>query len=92
MKFRIEKHEEVVKTNIRGNVLMKNTYYLVYRSFLFGLIRLYVKIVPSYKNGFANEYTVAYELQHFASTFSLEEAEMLIRDIKNNPDKFVKYV
>lgn len=92
MKFRIEKHEEVVKTNIQGKALMIDTYYLVYRSFLFGLIRLYVKINPFYKKGFANEYTVEYAPQHFASTFSLEEAEMLIRDIKNNPDKFVKYV
>ena len=92
MTFKVHKERNVSKTTIKGKVLTQSTYYYVYRSFLFGLVRLYLHISPDYHNGNNMEYEVTYAPQEYASKFSKDEAEMLVRDLKNNPDKFVRYL
>lgn len=92
MTFKVHKEKEVLKTTIKGKVLTQKTSYYVYRSILFGLVRLYLCISPDYDNGNKMEYEVIYTPQEYASKFSKEEAEMLVRDLKNNPDKFVRYL
>lgn len=92
MTFKVHKEKKVLKTTIKGKVLTQGTYYYVYRSVLFGLGRLYLHISPDYHNGNKMEYEVSYTPQEYASKFSKDEAEMLVRDLKNNPDKFVRYL
>ena len=92
MTFKVHKEKEVLNTTIKGKVLTQSTYYYVYRSFLFCLARLYLHISPDYHNGNKTEYEVNYTPQEYASKFTKEEAEILVRDLKNNPDKFVRYL
>ena len=92
MTFKVHKERNVLKTTIKGKVLTQSTCYYVYRSFFFGLARLYLHISPYYHHGNKTEYEVNYTPQEYASTFSKDEAEMLVRDLKNNPDKFVRYL
>lgn len=92
MTFKVHKEKRVSKTTIKGKVLTQGTYYYVYRSVFFGLVRLYLHISPSYHNGNKKEYEVSYTPKEYASKFSKDEAEMLVRDLKNNPDKFVRYL
>lgn len=92
MTFKVHKEKKVLKTTIKGNVLTQGTYYYVYRSVFFGLVRLYLHISPDYHNGNETEYGVNYTTKKNASRFPKEEAEMLVRDLKNNPDKFVRYL
>ena len=92
MTFKVHKEKKVLKTTFEGKVLEQSTCYYVYRSFFFGLARLYLHISPDYHNGNKTEYEVNYTPQEYASNFSKEEAEMLVRDLKNNPDKFVRYL
>lgn len=92
MTFKVHKERKVLKTTIKGKVLTQKTSYYVYRSILFGLGRLYLRISPDYHHGNKIEYEVSYTFQEYASKFSKEEAEMLVRDLKNNPDKFVRYL
>lgn len=91
MKFGIKKETLVVKTDLRGNVLYKNVVFKVYRSFLFGLFKMYIKISPKYVNGCEDEYTIEYCPQDYATQFGREQAEMLVRDMTNNPSKFVMF-
>lgn len=92
MTFKVHKERKVLKTTIKGKVLTQSTCYYVYRSILFGLGRLYLRISPDYHNGHMTEYGVNYTTKKNASKFTKEEAEMLVRDLKNNPDKFVRYL
>ena len=92
MTFKVHKEKKVLKTTFEGKVLEQSTCYYVYRSFFFGLARLYLFISPDYHNGNKTEYEVNYTPQEYASKFSKEEAEMLVIDLKNNPDKFVRYL
>ena len=92
MTFKVQKEKKVLKTTFEGKVLEQSTCYYVYRSFFFGLARLYLCISPDYHNGNKTEYEVNYTPQEYASKFTKEEAEMLVRDLKNNPDKFVRYL
>ena len=93
MTFKVHEEKKVLKTSIKGKVLTQKTSYYVYRSILFGLARLYLRISPNYyHNGNEAEYGVNYTTKKNASKFSREEAEMLVRDLKNNPDKFVRYL
>lgn len=91
MKLKVEKNKIILKTNIKGAVLESNTVYNVYRPFLFGLFRVYVKIKPlCWKT--APEVVVDYVPNTYSTDFStLEEAEDLITAIKTNPNKFVRY-
>lgn len=92
MTFKVHKEKKVLKTTFEGKVLEQSTCYYVYRSFFFGLARLYLCISHDYHNGNKTEYEVNYTPQEYASKFSKEEAEMLVIDLKNNPDKFVIYL
>lgn len=91
MKFGIEKETLVVKTDLRGNVLYKNVVYKVYRKIFFGLFKMYIKISPIYVKGCEDEYTVEYCPQKKATHFGREQAEKLVRDMTNNPNKFVMF-
>ena len=93
MTFKVHKERKVLNTTIKGKVLTQSTCYYVCRSVFFGLGRLYLRISPNYyHNGNETEYGVNYTTKKNASKFSKEEAEMLVRDLKNNPDKFVRYL
>lgn len=91
MKFWIKKKCFVRKTNIYGKVLEKDTVYYVYRSLFFGLIKLYVRLIPPSHWKKSNEVNVNYVPIEYASVFSKEEAEELIRAFKEQPDRFVRY-
>jgi hypothetical protein len=92
MKFGIKKETLVEKTNIEGKVIYSNTVYKVYRKVFFGLVRMYIEIRP-YKNyQDYDEVRVEYTKKGCATSFSERwQAKNLIRDIKINPDKFVRY-
>jgi hypothetical protein len=92
MTFKVHKERKVLKTTIKGKVLTQSTCYYVFRSVFFGLGRLYLRLSPDYYHGHETEYGVNYTIKEDASKFSKEEAEMLVRDLKNNPDKFVRYL
>ena len=94
MKFGIKKETRVIKTNIEGKVLFENTTYKVYRKLFFGLIRLYVKIrtIGGVDYSKANEAVIVYTKKDDATSFIERwQAENLIRDMKIEPDKFVRY-
>lgn len=91
MKFGIEKIKTVIKTDIKGNTLQENISFVVYRSYLFGLGRLYVKITPKAWK-IAHEVRVDYCLLSCATEFeTYEEAESLIEHMEKEPSKFVRY-
>ena len=94
MKFGIKKETKVIKTNIEGKVLDEDTTYKVYRKLFFGLIRLYVKIctIGGVDYSKAHEAVIVYTPKVDATSFSERwQAENLIRDMKIEPDKFVRY-
>lgn len=93
MKLKLEKKTQFLKTNIDGKVMSRTIVWLVYRPIMFGLFRAYVKTEPKYFNGSSSEYVVDYVKRNDADEFSEKRAaEMLVRDISNNPDKFVRVV
>jgi len=94
MKFGIKKETWVIKTNIEGKVLAENTVYKVYRKFFFGLIRLYLEIrtIGGVDYSKADEVVIVYTRKDNATSFGERwQAENLIRDMKIEPDKFVRY-
>ena len=92
MKFKIKKIRKIIKTNIQGKVIDENVWYVVYRSFLFGLIKWYIKISPQKGWKVSYEVTVMYRPWYQASKFAdYEAAEELIQDIKKNPSHFVRF-
>lgn len=92
MTFKIKKIQKVVRMAINGEPLTIRTDCYVYRSSLFGLIKRYLKVFPDYSHGRGSDYTIEYvPTIKQATFFSEEKAEMLIREIKNNPNKFVIY-
>ena len=91
MKFKISKNEIVESTNILGKPLKVRVEYRVYRSFFFGLFRMYVKIFSCYLNDWkeSNIVAVEYTNKTEATVFcSEEDAKELIKQINENPDKF----
>ena len=94
MKFGIKKETWVIKTNIEGKVLDEVITYKVYRKLFFGLIRLYVGIrtIGGVDYSTADEVVILYTKKDNATSFSERwKAENLIRDIKIEPNKFVRY-
>lgn len=92
MKFGIRKDVVVMKTNINGKVLSSRIEFRVYRKLFFGLIKMYLKIVPL--NGWLLSYEVMVEYtdKFGASCFeSREDAELLIQKLACCKDKFVRY-
>lgn len=89
--------EVKVKTNIYGEPYARSRY-AVYRSFLFGLVRLYMRFRADdyvFNNSGGIEYikeiAVDYVSKKQATTFvSAHDARVLIDDIKANPDKYVR--
>lgn len=94
MKFGIKKETRVIKTNIEGKVLDGYTTYKVYRKLFFGLIRLYVetRTIGGVDYSKADEVVIVYTKKDNATSFRERwQAENLIRDMKIEPDKFVRY-
>ena len=92
MKLGIDREVLETKKDLTGRVLYQNVAYRVYDSFFFGLFRIYIRISPTkYVKGCEDEYVVTYCAKQEASSFSREEAEMLVRDMMNNPNKFVMF-
>ena len=92
MRFKIKKFTEITKTNIFGKVLVKKTYFKIYRPVLFGLVRfyLYIKFYGSDWHK-AKEIYVGYSPQRFAYKFSSEDdAREFIDEINTYPDKFIR--
>lgn len=90
MKFKIEKRAVRIKKNINGKVLEKTVMYYVYRSILFGLIKLHIKInKEAFKSG--DEISIEYRPVIYATEFTKEEAEEFIRVWKEEPDRIIKY-
>ena len=91
MKFGIKKTIIPAKTNINGKPLEQIVEYSVYRKLFFGLFRTYIKFRPV--SIFADEITVSYVPQLYATTFDeLEEAELFIQKMQTVPDKFVRKI
>lgn len=90
MKFKIKEKRTVIKTNIEGKVLEERVDCYVYRSVFFGLVKLFVRLTPSSWEKH-EQVTVNYENIGPASVFTKEEAEELIKALKEQPDRFVRY-
>ena len=91
MILKIQKTTVIDKRNINGKVLETHEVYRIYRSFLFGLFRMYLNICPGNSWEISYQVRVNYEPYDYATTFSTyQEAERLIEEIRNNPDKFIK--
>lgn len=93
MKFKISKKEIVEKTNLFGKPLMVRKEYRVYRSLFFGLIRMYIQMkyacLENWKTD--NSVTVDYTNEEYATVlYTEDDAKELIRQINENPDKFVR--
>ena len=91
MRLGIKKNRRVTMTNIEGKVLQETVEWNVYRSLFFGLVKLYLRISPSVLWKDSARVYVSYDERLLASSFTKEEAEELVKDIKRNPDKYVRY-
>lgn len=92
MKFKISKKEIVETTNLFGKPLMVRKEYSVYRSLFFGLIRMYIQMPYAYFENWKTDdsVTVDYTNEEYATVLYTEDyAKELIRQINENPDKFV---
>lgn len=92
MKFGITKEVIYTKTNINGKPLYTIAQWKVYRSLCFGLMKIYLHISSRTAWKWSAEVVVEYVCKSKATSFETEqEAESLIKEIENNPDKFVIY-
>lgn len=95
MKIKIDIEEIKIPTgkNLLGNNCGYKTNYVLYRSLLWGLIRLYLnfRCIGYYDNSLNHLFEVRYTTRFNATVFfSYEEAENTVRDIYNTPDKYLR--
>ena len=90
-KYKIEREVYEVKVNAKGNILEEKSIYYVYRSKLFGIIRNYIHVAPKYVPYYdeVTEYDLTCFGKNIASKFTKKEAEALVKELEENPDKFV---
>lgn len=91
MKFGIKEECVELKTDILGRVVSRRNHYRVYRSFCFGLFRLYMRISPERSWMLSHEVFIDYCPRYLATSYSNRgEAEALIECIRLNPSRFVR--
>ena len=86
-------HLEQVLADFRiRTVKVRPAQWKVYRSLCFGLMKIHLHISPQSAWELSAEVVVEYVCKSKATSFRTEqEAESLIKEIENNPDKFVIY-
>ena len=97
MKFKILKHKEVRNTNIFGKPVDVDVYYTIDRVIL-GIFHFSLEfsrsdrgigMIPIPKDSV----TVRYKPSRFATQFSFkEDAEAVVNDIYNNPNKYIRTI
>lgn len=90
-KYGIKTINVSLKTNINGKVIERRDKYVVYRKYLFGLVHRYLFLMPSLNWMAPGDVHVAFRC-HCSQATSFKkrsEAELLIRKIREIPDKFL---
>lgn len=97
MKFKITKHEEIKSTNIFGKPVDIDVYYTIDRVIL-GIFHFSLEfsrsdrgigMIPIPKDSVK----VRYKPSRFATQFSFkEDAEAVLKDICNNPNKYIRSI
>lgn len=93
MKFKIKKIKRIIKADIQGNIIDESIRFVVYRSYLFGLVRAFIRVTPCDAWDIAHEVMVIYCRNYWEATKfdKQEDAEMLIQKMLETPSKFVLY-
>lgn len=87
MQFKIYKEVVVTKTNIFGKPIKSKTICYIYRPICFGLFKLFLRFT---KVRDVKWWLVRYRPQDYATRFSEQEAEKMLKTIYEQPDKFIR--
>jgi len=93
MKFKILKETVVTKTNIFGKPIECETICYIYRPIFFGLLKLFLRFTTERIACNPNVvicWHVSYMPKAYASKFSEQEAEKMLKTIYSQPDKFIR--
>lgn len=91
MKFKVKKIKRIIKVDIQGNIIDESIHFVVYRSYLFGLVRAFIRVTPRDAWDIASEVATTYYHNYWEATEfdKQEDAEMLIQKMLETPSKFV---
>ena len=92
MKLKIHKEVVVTKTNIFGKPIECETICYIYRPIFFGLFRLYLKIDDCFVgiDNTGHYFEVRYVSKRFATRYPKQIAELMLKTIYSQPDKFIR--
>lgn len=86
MKLGIETRTLETKVNIKGKVLERTRYYVIYKGWFFGLIRRYI----DFKSPLKGSGDMLFEIvrKRYATHLNKSTAEEILADMKANPDRY----
>lgn len=89
MRLGIETRTLETKVNIEGRVLERTQYYVIYKGYLFGLIRRYVDFISPLK-GLKGSGDMLFDIvrKGYATHLNKSTAEEILADMKANPDRY----
>lgn len=92
MEFKIYQETVVTKTNIFGQPIESKTTCYIYRPICFGLFKLFLYFKEDWdiRNRDNNWWEVCYKPYDYATKFSEQEAEKMLKTMYEQPNKFIR--